>query len=137
MSQETSARVSILREGPYLVASIHTALDDTQMARFRHDLIDAVGHQRARGVVIDVAALDVLDSFGSRTLHDIAEMARLRGARTVIVGIQPDVAFGMVRLGMGAGIRTAVDLEEGLASLTRACAATGVSTHSNTVDART
>jgi rsbT antagonist protein RsbS len=151
MSQETSARVSILREGPYLVASIHTALDDTQMARFRHDLIDAIGHLRSRGVVIDVAALDVLDSFGSRTLHDIAEMARLRGARAVIVGIQPDVAFGMVRLGMGAGtIRTAMDLEEGLAILTRAPtwrpappvvelasgrtdAATGASTRSNTV----
>ena len=115
---EGPAPVSILRQGPYLVASIHTALDDTQMVRFRHDLIDAVGHQRARGVIIDVAALDVLDSFGSRTLHDIAEMARLRGARTVIVGIQPDVAFAMVRLGMGTGtIPTALDLEEGLAFL--------------------
>ena len=112
------APVSILRQGPYLVASIHTSLDDTQMVRFRHDLIDAIGHQRARGVIIDVAALDVLDSFGSRTLHDIAEMARLRGARTVIVGIQPDVAFAMVRLGMGTGtIPTALDLEEGLAFL--------------------
>ena len=112
------APVSILRQGPYLVASIHTALDDTQMVRFRHDLIDAIGHRRARGVIIDVAALDVLDSFGSRTLHDIAEMARLRGARTVIVGIQPDVAFAMVRLGMGTGtIPTALDLEEGLAFL--------------------
>lgn len=112
------APVSILRQGSYLVASIHTALDDTQMVRFRRDLIDAIGNQRARGVIIDVAALDVLDSFGSRTLHDIAEMARLRGARTVVVGIQPDVAFAMVRLGMGTGtIPTALDLEEGLAYL--------------------
>jgi rsbT antagonist protein RsbS len=110
--------VSILRQGYYLVASIHTALDDTQMVRFRHDLVDAIGRQRARGVIIDVAALDVLDSFGSRTLHDIAEMARLRGAKTVIVGIQPDVAFAMVRLGMAIGtIPTALDLEEGLAFL--------------------
>jgi rsbT antagonist protein RsbS len=116
--EEGPAPVSILRQGPYLVASIHTALDDTQMVRFRHDLIHAIGRQRARGVIIDVAALDVLDSFGSRTLHDIAEMARLRGARTVIVGIQPDVAFAMVRLGMGTGtIPTALDLEEGLAFL--------------------
>jgi len=116
--EQGPAPVSILRQGRYLVASIHTALDDTQMVRFRHDLIDAIGHQRARGVIIDVAALDVLDSFGSRTLHDIAEMARLRGARTVIVGIQPDVAFAMVRLGMGTGtIPTALDLEEGLAFL--------------------
>jgi rsbT antagonist protein RsbS len=88
------------------------------MVRFRNDLVEAIGRQRARGVIIDVAALDVLDSFGSRTLHDIAEMARLRGARTVIVGIQPDVAFAMVRLGMGTGtIPTALDLEEGLAFL--------------------
>ena len=115
---EGPAPVSILRQGSYLVASIHTALDDTQMVRFRQDLIHAIGHERARGVIIDVAALDVLDSFGSRTLHDIAEMARLRGARTVIVGIQPDVAFAMVRLGMGTGtIPTALDLEEGLAFL--------------------
>jgi rsbT antagonist protein RsbS len=110
--------VSILRQGHNLVASIHTALDDTKMVRFRHDLIDAIGRQRARGVIIDVAALDVLDSFGSSTLRDIAEMARLRGARTVVVGIQPDVAFAMVRLGMSTGtIPTALDFEEGLAFL--------------------
>ena len=110
--------LSIQRQGPYLVASIHTALDDTQMVRFRHDLIDAIGRQRARGVIIDVAALDVLDSFGSSTLRDIAEMSRLRGARTVVVGIQPDVAFAMVRLGMSTGnIPTALDFEEGLAFL--------------------
>jgi rsbT antagonist protein RsbS len=115
---EGPAPVSILRQGSYLVASIHTALDDTQMVRFRHDLVDAIGRHRARGVIIDVAALDVVDSFGSRTLHDIAEMARLRGAKTVIVGIQPDVAFAMVRLGMRIGtIPTALDLEEGLALL--------------------
>ena len=112
------APVSILRQGSYLVASIHTALDDTQMVRFRNDLIHAIGSHRARGVIIDVAALDVMDSFGSSTLHDIAEMARRRGARTVIVGIQPDVAFAMVRLGMGTGtVPTALDLEEGLAFL--------------------
>ena len=117
---EGPAPVSILRQGSYLVASVHTALDDTQMVRFRHDLIEAIGRQRARGVIIDVAALDVLDSFGSHTLHDIAEMARLRGAKTVIVGIQPDVAFAMVRLGMRIGtIPTALDLEEGLAFLDR------------------
>ena len=110
--------VSILRQGPYLIASIHTALDDTEMVRFQEDLIQQIGEHRSRGVVIDVAALDVLDSFGSRTLRTIAEMARLRGATTVIVGIQPDVAFAMVALGMGTGaVETALDLEEGLAYL--------------------
>jgi rsbT antagonist protein RsbS len=112
------ALVSILRQGSYLVASIHTALDDSQMVRFQADLVDQIGRHRARGVIIDVAALDVLDSFGSRTLRTIAEMARLRGALTVIVGIQPDVAFAMVALGMGTGdVATALDLEEGLAYL--------------------
>ena len=110
--------VSILRQGPYLIASIHTALDDTQMVRFREDLVEQIGRHRSRGVIIDVAALDVLDSFGGRTLRTIAEMARLRGAATVMVGIAPDVAFAMVSLGMTPGsVVTLLDLEEGLAYL--------------------
>lgn len=112
------ALVSILRHGSHLIASIHTALNDSEMIRFQEDLIDQIGQHRSRGVVIDVAALDVLDSFGSHTLRNIAEMARLRGAVTVIVGIQPDVALAMVMLGMGTGsVHTALDLEEGLVYL--------------------
>ena len=114
------ALVSILRQGDTLVASVNTALDDSEMLRFQADLVRQIGDHRARGVIIDVAALDVLDSFGSRTLRAIAEMARLRGAVTVVVGIQPDVAFAMVRLWMDMGvIATALDLEEGLAHLHR------------------
>jgi rsbT antagonist protein RsbS len=116
--------VSILRQGNYLIASIHTALDDSQLLRFQQDLIDRVGHDRARGIIIDVAALDVLDSFGTRTLRNIAHMANLRGASTVIVGINPDVAFAMVHLGMNLDtVHTALDLDEGLMllnALTRA-----------------
>lgn len=112
------ALVSILRQGTYLIASVHTALDDSQMIRFQNDLVEQIGKHRSRGVIIDVAALDVLDSFGSRTLRQIAEMARLRGALTVIVGIQPDVALAMVQLGMGpSSVATALDLEEGMAYL--------------------
>ena len=110
-------RVSILTQGSYLIASIHTALDDGQLVRFQRDLIERIGAQRARGVVIDVAALDVLDSFGSRTLRDIARMSRLRGAETVIVGIAPELAVTMVRLGLHLELPTALDLEEGLAYL--------------------
>jgi rsbT antagonist protein RsbS len=110
-------RVSILTQGPYLIASIHTALDDGQLMRFQHDLIERIGAQRARGVIIDVAALDVLDSFASRTLRDIARMSRLRGAETVIVGIAPELAISMVRLGLHLDLPTALDLEEGLAYL--------------------
>jgi len=114
------ALVSILRQGDTLVASVNTALDDSEMLRFQTDLIRQIGEQRARGVIIDVAALDVLDSFGSRTLRGIAEMARLRGAVTVVVGIQPDVAYSMMRLGMDMGtVTTALDLEEGLEYLAR------------------
>ena len=109
------ALVSILRQGSYLVASVHTALDDTEMIRFRDDLVQQIGQYRSTGVIIDVAALDVLDSFGFTTLRSIAEMARLRGATMVIVGIQPDVAHAMVQLGMSVGsVATALDLEEGL-----------------------
>jgi len=109
------ALVSILRQGSYLVASVHTALDDSQMIRFQNDLIEQIGRHRSRGVIIDVAALDVLDSFGFKTLRNIAALARLRGAVTVIVGIQPDVALAMVQLGMGTGsVPTALDLEEGV-----------------------
>lgn len=114
------ALVSILRQGDTLVASVHTALDDSEMVRFQNDLVRQIGEYRARGVIIDVAALDVIDSFASHTLQTIADIARLRGAVTVIVGIRPEVAFAMVRLGMGMGaVATALDLEEGMAHLAR------------------
>jgi len=120
------ALVSIMRQGPYLIASIHTALDDSELVRFQQDLIEQIGQHRSSGVIIDVAALDVLDSFGSRTLRNIAEMARLRGAVTTIVGIQPDVAFAMVELGLDTGsVHTALDLEEGLDYLAATLKAVG------------
>jgi rsbT antagonist protein RsbS len=106
--------VSVLRQGDFLIASIHTALDDEEMVRFQQDVVTRIGAERSRGIIIDVAALDVLDSFGSRCLRNLAHMARLRGAETVIVGIQPDVAFAMVQLGTDLEIHTALDLEEGL-----------------------
>jgi rsbT antagonist protein RsbS len=106
--------VSVLRQGDFLIASIHTALDDEEMVRFQEDVVARIGASRSRGIIIDVAALDVLDSFGSRCLRNLAHMARLRGAETVIVGIQPDVAFAMVQLGSDLEMHTALDLEEGL-----------------------
>ena len=82
------------------------------------DLVEQVGRFRSRGIIVDVTALDVMDSFASRTLRGIAHMTRLRGAETVIVGIQPDVAFAMVQLGLTLeDVPTALDLEEGLALL--------------------
>lgn len=110
--------VPILKQGDYLIASIQSALSDADLLQLRDDLSDRVGQYRSRGVIIDVTVLDVIDSFATRTLRGIAHMLKLRGAETVIVGIQPDVAFAMVQLGLTLeGVGTALDLEEGLAFL--------------------
>ena len=110
--------VPILKQGDVLIASIQAALSDRDLTELRDELADRVGRFRARGVVIDVTALDVLDSFATRTIRAIAYTAKLRGAMTVVVGIQPEVAFSMVQLGLTLeGVTTALDLEEGLALL--------------------
>ena len=110
--------VSILRLGRYLIASIHTALDDGQLIRFQHDLVEQIGRDRSHGVIIDIAAIDVLDSFAAHTLRNLARMAGLRGARTVLVGINPDIAYALVRLGMPPGIApTAANLDDAIAIL--------------------
>jgi rsbT antagonist protein RsbS len=110
--------VPILKQGPYLIAIIQAALTDADMLTMRDALVERVGRSRAKGVIVDVTALDVLDSFATGTLRDIAHMIRLRGARTVIVGIQPDVAFAMVQMGLSLeGITTTLDLEEALEHL--------------------
>jgi len=110
--------VPILKQGNYLIASIQSALSDADLVQLREGIVHRVGKFRSRGVIIDVTALDVMDSFATRTLRDIAHMIRLRGAETVIVGIQPEVAFAMVQLGLTLeGVAAALDLEEGLAYL--------------------
>ena len=112
--------VPILKQGQYLIASIQAALTDADLVQLRDALVQRVGKFRSRGVIVDVTALDVMDSFATRTLRDITHMIKLRGAQTVIVGIQPEVAFSMVRLGLTLeGVATALDLEEGLAFLDR------------------
>ena len=112
--------VPILKQSDYLIATIQFALTDADLVHLRDALVDRVGMYRSRGVIIDVTALDVLDSFASRTLRDIARMIGLRGAETIIVGIQPEVAFAMVQLGITLEVvPTALDLEEGLEYLDR------------------
>lgn len=111
-------QVPILKQGEYLIASIQSALTDRDLLQLREALVEQVGRFRSRGLIVDVTALDVMDSFACRTLRDIAHMTRLRGAETVIVGIQPEVAFAVVQLGLTLeGIATNLDLEEGLAYL--------------------
>ena len=110
--------VPILKQGPYLIATIQSALADRDLLQLRDALLESVGKNRARAVIVDVTALDVLDSFATRTLRDLAHMIRLRGAETVIVGIQPAVAFAMAQFGLTLeGVATTLDLEEGLAYL--------------------
>jgi rsbT antagonist protein RsbS len=110
--------VAILKQGDYLIASIQSDLTDAQVLTLRDVLSDRIGRTRARGIIVDVAALDVIDSFVARSLGSIAIMARLRGAETVIVGIQPDVAIAMVQFDLNLELlRTALDLEEALTIL--------------------
>src|SRR5689334_17038135 len=113
-------RVPILKQRHYLIASIQSALSDEDLLQLRDDLAEQVGRYRSRGAIVDVTVLDVIDSFAVRTLRAIAHMISLRGAETVIVGIQPEVAFAMVQLGLTMeDVATALDLEEGLAYLDR------------------
>src|SRR5436190_24281666 len=113
-------QVPILKQGGYLIASIQSVLSDSDLVQLRDNLGERVGTYRSRGVIIDVTVLDVIDSFATRTLRAVAHMLKWRGAETVIVGIQPDVAFAMVQLGLTLeGVGTALDLEEGLAYLDR------------------
>lgn len=107
--------VPILKQGDYLIATVQAALSDAELVDLRQKLVERTGQFRTRGVIVDVTALDVLDSFAARTLRDLAHTARLRGAETVIVGIQPEVAFAMAQLGLTLeGVSAALDLEEGL-----------------------
>jgi len=110
--------VPILKQGAYLIATVQSALTDGDLLRLRDTLVQSVSKHRARAVILDLTALDVLDSFATRTLRDLAQMIRLRGAEMVVVGIQPEVAFAMAQFGLTLeGIATTLDLEEGLAYL--------------------
>lgn len=112
--------VPILKQGSILIASVQAALSDSDAERLRFDLMERVSRFRAQGIIVDVTAIDVMDSFAARSLRTIAHMTRLRGADTVIVGLQPEVAFAMVQLGLAFDdMNTALDLEEGLSLLNR------------------
>jgi rsbT antagonist protein RsbS len=114
----SGVEVPILKQGAVLIATFQAALSDADLNHLRGGLVEQVVKLRSRAVIVDVTAMDVMDSFASRTLREIAQMIRLRGAETVIVGIQPEVAFAMVQLGLTLeGVATALDLEEGLAYL--------------------
>ncbi|SOJ57806.1 RsbT antagonist protein RsbS [Mycobacterium simulans] len=112
--------VPILKQGAILIATVQAALTDSDTERLRYELMERVSRFRSQGIIVDVTAIDVMDSFAARSLRTIAHMTRLRGAETVIVGLQPEVAFAMVQLGLTFDdMNTALDLEEGIALLNR------------------
>ena len=114
LSPSDAYHAVLLKQGDVLIVTMQEA-GDHDLAQLEDDVARKVGHFRAHGLVIDVSALDVMDSFATRTLSGIAYTARLRGAETVVVGIQPDVAFAMVQLGLSLNnVATALDREEGM-----------------------
>lgn len=113
-------KTPILKQGPYLIASLQAELTDTDLLQLQDALVEQVGRFRSRGVILDVSLLDVMDSFATRTLRNMAQAVSLRGAEAVIVGIRPEIAFAMVQLGLDfrlSGVQTMLDLEEALAML--------------------
>ena len=113
-------RSPILKQGDVLIASVQASLTDTDLIQLRNELLSEVQRNRVLGVIVDVTLLDVMDSFSARTLRDMAHAIALLGAEAIVVGIQPDVAFSMVQLGLQLqGAVTALDLDEGLAMLKR------------------
>ena len=112
--------VAVLRQGDYLIASIQADLSDSQVLALRDDLAERVGRDRIRGIVVDVSALDVMDSFVTGALRSIALTTKLRGAETVLVGVQPDVAIAIVQFNLDLDpLRAVLDLDEAVALLDR------------------
>jgi rsbT antagonist protein RsbS len=110
--------VPILRQGGWLIASVQEALTDAELSDLRDNLALRAGETTTRAVIVDISLLDVVDSYAARTLSSIAQVLRLRGADTIVVGVQPDVAFAMSQLGLTLrGARTALDLDAAIAML--------------------
>lgn len=105
----------IIKQRDYLIGVLGEDSTDAALTAFQSDLSEQVGQYRTKAVIIDVGLLDVIDSFTAKVLSQLATTLRLRGARPVVVGIRPDVAFAMVRLGLSLdGVATALDLDAGL-----------------------
>ncbi|MFC4120207.1 STAS domain-containing protein [Nonomuraea zeae] len=111
-------RVPVLKLGDILIVSIQLDLEDQTVLALQEDLADAVVAHGARGVIIDISAVEIVDSFIGRMLATIAAMCRMLDAQTVVVGMRPAVAITLVELGLSlGGVRTALNLEKGVALL--------------------
>jgi rsbT antagonist protein RsbS len=108
-------RIPILKIGSTLLVSIQVDMDDKTALALQEDLTERIVETGGRGVVIDITALDIVDSFIGRTLSTIASVSRMLAAETVVVGMRPAVAITLVELGLPLdGVRTALDLERGM-----------------------
>src|SRR3954471_11024871 len=108
-------RIPILRMGKYLLVTIQVDMHDRLAMQLQEDLTTRIAKEQSRGVLIDISALDIVDSFIGRMLADIAGMSRILDAQTVVVGMQPAVAITLVELGLALqGVRTALDVERGM-----------------------
>lgn len=113
-------RIPILQIEDFLVASIQVALHDRSAVQFRDDLLQRIYETKSKGLIIDLTAVDIVDSFIGRLIGDVAEMAALMGTRVVVSGLQPAVAITLTELGLELpGVITALNLEKGIAILRR------------------
>jgi rsbT antagonist protein RsbS len=129
-------RIPILKMGPVLLVSIQVDMHDQLALTLQDDLTERIVKTRARGVLIDISSLEVVDSFIGRTLGNIAAMSRVLDAETVVVGMRPAVAITLVELGMSfTGVRTALNVERAMEML-RIAAADGAAITGEETDAR-
>lgn len=113
-------RIPILQIEDFLVASIQVALHDRSAVQFRDDLLQRIFETKAKGLIIDLTAVDIVDSFIGRLIGDVAEMSALMGTRVVVSGLQPAVAITLTELGLELpGVITALNLEKGISILRR------------------
>ena len=107
--------IPILKMGSFLLATIQVDMHDRLALTLQNDLTDSIVRHRAKGVLIDISSLEVVDSFMGRMLGNIASMSRLLDAKTVVVGMRPAVAITMVELGLSLkGLHTALNTEKGM-----------------------
>lgn len=114
----SAPRIPILKVGGNLLVTIQGELGDASAEAMQHDLLESIERTGAHGLILDISGLDMVDSYVARTLVDTGRMARLMGAETVLVGMRPEVAATLVRMGyLMEGVETALDVDEGLARL--------------------
>lgn len=117
-------RIPILQMGEFLLVTIQVDMHDHLAMSLQDDLTNRITQTNARGVLIDISALEIVDSFIGRILGNIAKMSRVLDAETVVVGMQPAVAITLVELGLSlTGVRTALNVEKGMAVLQASTAA--------------